>query len=246
MSGRAVSMTVLVLMYHKTPSGCAEDTWDVTMAEFRSQIELLREARHQFIRFEDIEDAHCRDDRLHVSVTFDDGHKSNVEAVDWLDLVGVRGTIFVVPSWSLHEPGFIRPDEFTGLAAKCDFGGHGFSHRALTQLSDEELLDELWRSRAFLEDATGSEVRSMSAPGGKLDARVVANATRCGYRRIGNSVPLANYRLGSSINRIPIRSGDGVRLIRRISAAGPGYWLRRRLRLSAGRLAARLRSPRPA
>lgn len=237
-------MTVLVLMYHKTPDGRAADTWDVPMSDFRRQIEFLLEAQHAFVPFNDIGDAHCRDVRMHVSVTFDDGHGSNIEAVEWLEQVGVRATIFVVPTWSMHELGFIRANEFADLSEKCDLGAHGFSHGPLTQLTDGQLLYELEASRSFLEDALGVGVDSMTAPGGKLDSRVISVARSCGYRRIGNSVPLVNTRLGPSINRIAIRNGDGVAVLNKATTGGSLYWLQRRARLAAAGAVAQLRSRR--
>ena len=65
-----------------------------------------------------------------------------------------------------------------------DFGSHGASHALLSRLPPAELVDELVRSRAALESATGQAVRTIAYPVGSrraFDERVLDAVSACGY-----------------------------------------------------------------
>jgi peptidoglycan/xylan/chitin deacetylase (PgdA/CDA1 family) len=65
-----------------------------------------------------------------------------------------------------------------------DFGSHGASHALLSRLPEGELVDELVRSRAALESATGHPVVSIAYPVGSrraFDERVLGAVSDCGY-----------------------------------------------------------------
>ena len=65
---------------------------------------------------------------------------------------------------------------------RVTIGAHGYSHRPLVECTDSELNSELSNSKAWLEEAIGSEVQVMSYPHGAVDARVRAAAADAGFK----------------------------------------------------------------
>lgn len=135
-----------------------------------------------------------------VAITFDDAFSSVASvAAPILETTGWPGTVFVstdpmfkgtpmTPSispetYALHPiaTATLTPRELQVLAeAGWEVGSHGRTHRPLSRLPDDELAEELGRSRADLEEVVGSCL-SISYPWGEVDGRVVAAARAAGY-----------------------------------------------------------------
>jgi peptidoglycan/xylan/chitin deacetylase (PgdA/CDA1 family) len=135
-------------------------------------------------------------------VTFDDAYLSIPElALPVLAEMGVPATIFV-PTAGTGQPsvrawpgidGWIGSSwetELTGatwteldrlIEAGWEIGSHTRTHARLTQISDEQLWDELAGSREDCAAATGLPCRSIAYPYGDADARVAEAAERVGY-----------------------------------------------------------------
>jgi peptidoglycan/xylan/chitin deacetylase (PgdA/CDA1 family) len=219
-------MSVLVLMYHRTPAYSAEHHLDVPLPVFKNQILGLINAGVRFLRFGDLGDHAVVRGQRKVSITFDDGHVSNAAAIDFLASHGIVPTQFVVSHWAERGGEYLTRSEIARLAPACDFGAHGASHANLAKLTDEALRDELLSSRRYLEDATEREVYVMSLPGGKGNRRVVAAALGCGYRLIGNSVPMIHYRAGHCVNRVAITAACAVSRPAALALEPKSYWMK--------------------
>src|SRR5579883_1971674 len=101
-------MSVLVLTYHKTPARCSGDLWDVSLSQFCSHIDALIDMRVNFIKFSDLLDRRFFDDqKTHVCITFDDGHKSNLQALSHLRERHIVPAAFIVGNWCKHDPEYL-------------------------------------------------------------------------------------------------------------------------------------------
>ena len=87
-----------------------------------------------------------------VTITFDDGHRSNLQAAMELAELGIRATVFVTPSFCIDRSDFLKPAELRALHRIADVGAHGYTHRPLTALDrralDRELVDSKIRLAA--------------------------------------------------------------------------------------------------
>ena len=63
-------------------------------------------------------------------------------------------------------------------------GSHSYYHNDLANLSAEEIRDDLTRSRSFLENITGKEVRSLAFPYGSYSPQTIIEANMTGYTRL--------------------------------------------------------------
>jgi peptidoglycan/xylan/chitin deacetylase (PgdA/CDA1 family) len=233
-------MGVLVLAYHRTPRE-ADHSLDVAMPLFRSQIQTLQASGVRFIRFSETLDRRWYGVDPVVSVTFDDGHGSNLEAMAFLHDAGIPSTSFFVSDFVRHgRDGFMDPAMFKAASALCEVGAHGASHTALTSLGPDALTEELSTSKAYLEALSGAAVRTMSAPCGKINRRVVRTALKVGFEVIGNSVALLNTTPSLPLHRICLLNGQSPEFVLSLVRAAPLYWGYKRLRRTSSLVAARL------
>jgi peptidoglycan/xylan/chitin deacetylase (PgdA/CDA1 family) len=115
-------------------------------------------------------------------ITFDDGHVSNhTLAFPELTRRSLPAVFFITSDW-IGRDSYMSEAMLRELAeAGHVIGSHGASHRFLSDLGDDDARAELAGSKARLEDVIGAEVTTISAPGGRIDARTAAIAVECGY-----------------------------------------------------------------
>jgi peptidoglycan/xylan/chitin deacetylase (PgdA/CDA1 family) len=81
----------------------------------------------------------------------------------------------------------------------------------LTHCDAGQLQTELDAARKTLEDHLGSAITTMSLPGGRYNARVIAACLEAGYTRVFSSVPQAVSKMpGTMVGRLNIRGDMSV------------------------------------
>jgi peptidoglycan/xylan/chitin deacetylase (PgdA/CDA1 family) len=124
---------------------------------------------------------------LRVAVTFDDGYRDNLSvAAPILLKYKIPFAIFVTSSFvsQNHSSIYLTRAELRELAALpgVAIGSHGASHTPLATCDDETLWDELYGSRACIEDIIGMPVKAISYPHGSVNRKVAAAAQKAGYQ----------------------------------------------------------------
>ncbi len=162
----------MMLAYHELSPKPTKDVYAITGEVFRRQMHVVREA--------------CG---LRPCVTFDDGHRSQWEiAAPVLEETGIAAIFFITTAWIGSEPTAMRWSDLQRLIAHGHgVGSHTHTHPLLTTCSDAQLRGELKTSKQLLEQKLGTEVDSISVPGGRVDARVLAACAEAGYRRVYTS-----------------------------------------------------------
>lgn len=135
----------------------------------------------------DIDLSHIRSERL-IAFTFDDGPKTETTAL--LDVFAQFNENN--PDWQAHATLFTLGGNINdsnkqilrrAADAGMELGNHSFSHPNLTQLSDEQLLEEIKSTDLLLKEADGKEKHLLRPPGGHYDERILSQA----------GVPLINW-----------------------------------------------------
>lgn len=126
-------------------------------------------------------------------VTFDDGHLSNYRfAAPLLEKHGIRGTFFVIGSNISNKPNYMTWEELRQLVFRGhEVQSHGWSHVPLNQCSENQLKEELVRSKKTLEDKLGISVESLSAAHGRWNDHVLEACAKAGYKQVFHSDPWA-------------------------------------------------------
>lgn len=110
------------------------------------------------------------------------------QGIDTTDLLAqVRSALSTAASpdelAEFGEDRFLAWDELASLrdTGFVELGSHACSHRPLVDLTDNQLTDELNRSRALLEGKLGQPVRCFAYPNGDFNAHVSARVRSAGY-----------------------------------------------------------------
>jgi len=156
-----------------------------------------------------------------VFLTFDDGFRDNFEtALPLLREYGFGAFVFVLPplldrgdalEWPevsddrARYPETMRSVDWSMLERMkeggFEVGSHGLTHAHLPELDDEELREELSRSRAAIAERLGS-CDTLAYPFGEWSPRVAAAAAECGYR-FAFSLPSSQGQRGATPHTIP-------------------------------------------
>ncbi len=225
-----------VLTYHMVEPRFDLGVTRVTPGQFRKHLNALAGLGWPVVRLDAVwEDSHAP----RLGLTFDDAYLSVYEHA--LPLLAERGwpaTIFAVVgyvgklnTWDVNLGGLKFPHaDWPHLREMADLGwqigSHGYSHRYLEYLSQDELRRELVYSKAVLEDRLGVEVTALAPPYGRISQRVLEAAVRAGYREIallyGSARKAVRWRDGAAlVARRAIYLLDAALLVHWKVTAGP-------------------------
>lgn len=137
-----------------------------------------------------------------VCLTFDDGYRDQLAAVDILVELGYPVTLFVIAG-RLRAATRGAGDAHLSVAELRDLlktglvqpGCHGMTHRPLRHLGDEELVLETAGAKREIEDALGVEAPLFAypyGPPGSWDGRAVRALRRAGFLAAMTSLAGAN------------------------------------------------------
>jgi hypothetical protein len=154
-----------------------------------------------------------------------------MRAAELFEAYGCRATFFITSDRALKKARYLREPEICELRKRhFSIGAHGATHRKLTFLSESACIEELERSKRWLEQVLGEEVRYMAAPGGYVNARVLQLACDQGYVLTGTCSEWMNsistMCLPGTVNRVNIRQRFSLEVFRRVVEGKPGVLFR--------------------
>jgi peptidoglycan/xylan/chitin deacetylase (PgdA/CDA1 family) len=116
-----------------------------------------------------------------VSLTFDDGFKTQMAAAEELAARDMVGT-FYVNSGTLGYPAYMTPDEVRKVSRLGnEIGGHTANHDRLSDLAPARAKTEICSDRGALSALLGIPLTSFAYPYGDVSDRVVQSVKECGY-----------------------------------------------------------------
>jgi peptidoglycan/xylan/chitin deacetylase (PgdA/CDA1 family) len=143
-------VSVLILMYHRTPLSDVESDYDVPIGAFKTQVQAMADAGVRFIPLSQTLDPRNYGEEVVVSITFDDGDRTNLGAFEVLAELGIPSTAMIVSQFCTERPAdFMTPDELIAAPDICEFGAHGHTHTNLAALAPHELKVELSNSKRW-------------------------------------------------------------------------------------------------
>lgn len=107
----------------------------------------------------------------YVALTFDDGPNASLtpQVLDILNRYGARATFFVLGENAVRNKSILS----RAAAEGHEIGSHTYSHIKMTANSAERIRQEMERTSAVIEEATGRRPRVMRPPYGATNARLV-------------------------------------------------------------------------
>lgn len=166
--GNAMSVA---LTYHAVPAQTTSYSYDVPETLLREQLRALKQAG------------------LDSEITFDDGDVTQCgAAARILQEFGLKATFFITLGWTGNDPKYMGWSELDALRkAGHRIGLHSWSHLLLTSCSEDQLQEQLSKPRQVLKEKLGVDAQTMSMPGGRWNARVLAACKQAGYSRVYTS-----------------------------------------------------------
>ena len=213
-----------VLNYHQINN---EDYNALTLSnvEFEAQINYLYQKGYNGISPDQLADYLQYGKQLPanpVLITFDDGYEDNYRvAYPILQKYHFTATIFLITDFVNHYENYLTWNQIKEMnAAGLSFEDHTLSHISLPNASNEEINNQLLKSKQALEWRLGKRIEYLAYPGGEYDQRIIELTKKAGYRA-AFTVNFGRDKINSTLytlNRIPIFGGESHTFLR--------FWLR--------------------
>lgn len=189
----------LCLNYHDfsgTSAKSIDSLYTVDFNQFKNQMNLLSGFKNVNV----IDLIKSDNPPFTISMTFDDGCKSNLYIAEELAKRELSGTFFIIKDKCLHDSTYLSKQEVRELNnLGMNVGSHSTSHRHMNRLTLEDMKTELRDSKHFLEDLLGKKVDTIAYPGGHCGPREFKIAKEEGY--------LINRTTITGINKLPLNNG---------------------------------------
>ncbi len=123
-----------------------------------------------------------------VRLTVDDGNESDVEIIlPKLKEYGMSGSFFVLAN-KIDHIGYLSKQGVVELFKEgMTVGSHGLDHLNWRFLNYSALHEEVYRSKAILEDILGNAVEEVACPFGGYNRRVLKILKEAGFKKIYTS-----------------------------------------------------------
>jgi peptidoglycan/xylan/chitin deacetylase (PgdA/CDA1 family) len=180
----AGKLDVPILLYHHVYDANPTNRYIVSIQNFQSQLEELRNRGYTPIGISDLANVLSNGGLLPahpVVITFDDGNADIYDnAFPIMKKMNFTGVLYIIAD-RLESPGFLNADQLKEMAAAgWEIGSHSETHVDLTR--NHKIVDfEELQSRYDLEKAIGVPVKTFAYPYGLTDQFVRQSAEDCGY-----------------------------------------------------------------
>ena len=182
--------TIPVLMYHfiGTPEDARSQKNNVTREGFEHQMAFLHRFGYRVLSMKEYDEilmGHRKPRGREILITFDDGSPSFEKgAFPSLQRYRQPCTLFLISeSVKKNLPASMSEEVVRKLLASglITIGSHSKTHPFLSQMTDEQIEDEVAGSKKDLEAMFGVPIDSLAYPLGDFDARVMNAAQKSGY-----------------------------------------------------------------
>ena len=122
--------------------------------------------------------------RKDLYLTFDDGYLDNLlVAYPIMKKYGMKGTIFVVTGFLGVYDNYLTWDQAKELLeAGFNIESHTYSHKSMTEASDEDITKELVKSRQTIKEKLGIDSDFMAYPTGTYTLHIAELVKEAGYK----------------------------------------------------------------
>ena len=128
-----------------------------------------------------------------VVFTFDGGAgtQSLQPILDTLKKYGIKGTFFITGKWAENNVDLVKQISDAGH----EIFNHTYDHPHLTQLTDEQITEELNKTDEIISKITGKSTKPFFRPPfGERDSRVLKVAEQAGYRSVYWTIDVLDWK----------------------------------------------------
>jgi peptidoglycan/xylan/chitin deacetylase (PgdA/CDA1 family) len=186
-----------ILMFHSIEESVQEDPkgiWTIKKEKFEEFIQFI--IRQKIYHFRNIKDP-INPNEKSIVITFDDGYKNNYTiASKILNQYSIPYCIFISCKFLQdNHPDFLTKNDLLELYQDplATLGNHGWTHQDLTQLSPQEIQENLKKSHYFLSELIGSSCQYFSYPHGGYSSIISKELANLGYLNAYSSFTGINH-----------------------------------------------------
>lgn len=133
----------------------------MALDEFKQKINILRNGGYQFISITDAYE-HLKKDKFrckkYAVLTFDDGYKSLMKVLPWLQKQQISVTLFINGKYldgksyrETPKEQYLTYDELFALTSPLiEIGHHGWEHKSVNEMSEAELIESMQKNIEIL------------------------------------------------------------------------------------------------
>lgn len=130
-----------------------------------------------------------------IAITFDDGYLSDYKIAYKILLESSLKATFYVTADNVGKEGYCGWWELREMADHgMEIGSHGYTHRYLTGMSEEQARVEIRDSKKKLEKELGITVNSFAAVGGHYNKKILGYVRESGYKNFCSMRPGILYK----------------------------------------------------
>lgn len=175
-----------ILLYHHVEGETSTSRYQVSVTDFRAQMNALHDLGYTTIPISLFLDALIQGSDLPekpIVITFDDGHLSVYEnAYPIMAELGFSGVFYIVANRINDVPDFVNVIQLQEMIdSGWEIGSHGYSHTDVTQNHDL-VNQEIAQSKTDLASALSTKIQTFAYPFGAIDPFVGGKVYDYGYR----------------------------------------------------------------
>ena len=141
------------------------------------------------------------DDRIAFTCNVDWGEAIVPAMLDIFAEYNIKITFFVSGKWANNNPRLLRKMFLEGH----EIQNHGYGHRLSSQISEEEVMEEIKKTEDAIKNFTGVKTEVFAPPSGDYDSKTVEVCREMGYLLSLWSVDTIDWRAGSTAKVIEER-----------------------------------------
>jgi len=206
-----------IVLYHSIGSKLDHDTYGIAITKEKFTEHILYLKNHYEIIPID-ENYQDNLDRKTLSITFDDGYKDNIYALEICEKYNIPFTLYITTGF-IGQENYLTAEDIKRFAKSqfCILGTHSVTHPHLDTLSYDEQYKELEESKKVLEDIVEYKITHFSYPHGSYDKHTLIILDKLGYNAVGSSHIGLNTKDNidiKKIKRIEIIASDSINSLR--------------------------------